>query len=220
MFSVAIFIGFAQQFLLFADGGNVLPPTATPNSYSLVDMLKALAQFQASFNNLQYYPSTPFQVVFADPTKTQYLPLTCDDGKKGLHVVGTNSFIVSAGTKFFIPLASVDNSAPVLGVFPIQPSTVPDYFFGPMQYGGRDFQLVVDAKVTPIGPEYLAGPVQFTQPLVDGATAAIQLGAFVTQLSSGTHTITIRGEFVGSALFHTFKTNCIVEEFTYIVIVL
>jgi hypothetical protein len=201
--------------MLVADSGTVLPPTANPSGYSLTDMIKALGQFQASFNNLQYYPSTPFQILFV--SQTQALPLSCDNGKKGVQVIGANSFIVSSATQFFVPLAFIDDALPVLGIFPTDPASAMDYFFGPSQYGAKDFQIIIDGEVTPIGPDYLAGPVQFTQPLIDGATAAIQLGAFVKQLPSGTHIITIRGEFAGAALFHIFKTNCILEDFTYIV---
>ena len=53
----------------FADGGGeVQPPKAKPHGYSLTDMASAIALFSTSGHNLQYYPDTPFQLLFHDPT--------------------------------------------------------------------------------------------------------------------------------------------------------
>ena len=59
-----------QQSQKGQDGGNVLPPNASPYGYSLDDMAKALALFDTSGNDLSYYPKTPFQILYADPKKT------------------------------------------------------------------------------------------------------------------------------------------------------
>ena len=51
----------------FADGGgNVQPPKAKPHGYSLTDMASAIALFSTSGNNSQYYPDTPFQLLYED----------------------------------------------------------------------------------------------------------------------------------------------------------
>jgi hypothetical protein len=85
--------------------------------------------------------------------------------------IGRNIFIVSAGTKFFLPLFGVDDSPPVLGTFPTSENAVGTYFFRPQQYGGQDFVIIVDGEATHVGAEYLAGPVT-TPSLLDGGRNA------------------------------------------------
>ena len=49
-------------------GQGVLPPPATPKGYSLDDMSRLTALFTTSFNNPRYYPDTPFQILYFDPS--------------------------------------------------------------------------------------------------------------------------------------------------------
>lgn len=184
-----------------ADNGSVLPPTAAPQGYSLDTMLRELAQFQASFNNEQYYPQTPFQILYI--AKQHVTPVMCPGGGKGVRFIGTSRFVVHEGTQFFMPVAYADNTveenAPSIPApFPTTLAGAVEYFFGPAGYGGRDFQIVVDGQATAIGPGYLAGPATFSPTLVNGATAAIQLGAFVSPLSEENHRISLTGGYFGT----------------------
>lgn len=198
-------------------GGNVLAPNAQPRGYSLTDMARATARFNTSFNNLLYYPNTPFQILYADFSTATTTPVDCDNGGSGLLQSGTNSFTVAPGTPFYVPFFNVTDSPPVLGTYPSDESEAVGYFFGPTQIGGRDFEIIVDGKSTPVGPEYLAGPVE-TAPLLDGGgTHIITLGVFLTPLSVGTHTVTIRGQVAGDLLLPTYGISCLKEDFTYVV---
>ena len=178
-------------------GGRVLPPTATPAGYSLADMAEELAYFDTSGNNLLYYPNIPFQVLYVSPT---------------------NTFTVTAGTMFFVPVAFTDDSPPILGDFPEDEDDVEEYVFSEEQLGAHDLEIVVDGRVTSIGPEYVAGPV-FAPGLLDGGGSNfIQIGAFLTPLSKGTHTVTIRGIFDGDVVLAAFGGPFSFED-TYTVIV-
>jgi hypothetical protein len=182
-----------------ADGGNVLPPTASPSGYTLADMAEELAFFDTSGNNLAYYPDTPFQILYVDPAVE-------------------NTFTVKTGTLFFVPLFSLDDSPPIIGAFPANAADAEGYVFGDTQIGADEVEIEVDGLVTSIGPEYVAGPV-VTPALPDGGgTHLIQVGAFLTPLSKGTHTVTIRGTFDGDAVVASLG-SAISFEFTYTVIV-
>jgi hypothetical protein len=173
-------------------GGEVLPPTARPLGVSLSDMATALALFTTSNNNLALLPRTPFQILYDDPAT---LSFSFVNG--GLVVTGTNPFTVAPGTSFYAPVANIDDSPPILGTFPTDPSAVANYLFAHDQIGMQNLQIVVDGRVTPLGATYAAGPVQ-TPPLLDGGgTHIITVGAFLTPLSPGTHTVAIAGEFSG-----------------------
>jgi hypothetical protein len=192
-----------------------------PDGYSLTSMASATALFDTSGNSLTYYPATPFQILYADFTKSAFVNVTCTDGSSGFAQFGGNVFVVAYGTPFYVPLFTVDDSPPVLGTFPADSSTAAQYFFGATNYGGRDFSLTVDDESTRIGPAYIAGPVTSASPLFDGGGHhLIALGAFVHPLSPGTHTVTIRGEVASSTLNATYGFECDREDFTYVVIVL
>jgi hypothetical protein len=165
-----------------ADDGDVLPATATPAGYSLADMAAELAYFSTSGNDSSRYPDTPFQILYVDPH------------------TGTNTFTVGTRTKFFVPLAYVDDSPPILGDFPTDPSQAGDYVFSPRELGGHDLQIVVDGQATTLGPDYVAGPVYAPGLLDGGGSHFIQIGAFLAPLSKGTHTVRIRGVFDGDAI--------------------
>jgi hypothetical protein len=117
----------------------------------------------------------------------------------------------------------VNDYPAVLGVFPPDKRGAADYFFGPANYGGRNFKIIVDGKATPIGPQFVSGPVVITgMPLADGSDAhLIQLGAFLLPLQVGKHTVRIQGEIGNSQLYiDAYGSNCMQEEFTYTVKVL
>ena len=200
-----------------ASGGEVMPPGASPQGYSLADMARKLALFDTSNNASQTYPDTPFAILFQDAAKESLTITTCPDTKSGLLLLGGNTFAVPTGKPFFVPLFSADDSAPVVGNFPAQEAGAIGYFFGASQLGARDFEIIVDGQITAVGPAYIAGPVQVAA-LGDGnGTHLIQLGLFLTPFSPGTHTITIRGQLAGAAILPAAGISCLQEDFTYVV---
>src|SRR6476659_5160909 len=109
-----------------AEGGAVLPPNAEPHGYSLTDMTRAVARFNDSGNDPAYYPDTPFQILYVNRPNH------------------TGSFTVKPGTAFYVPVVNVNDSPPVLGVFPTTPAEARRYLTDPAQLGGHDFKIVVD----------------------------------------------------------------------------
>jgi hypothetical protein len=195
-------------------GGQVLPAAARPHGFSLTDMAGATALFTTSGNDLSQYPQTPFQILYVDPTTE-----TFNFVNGGLVVTGTNQFTVAAGTPFYVPVASVDDSPPILGTFPTDPSTVANYVFAQDQVGMKNLRIIVDGRVTPIGSAYAAGSVE-TPPLLDGGGShIITVGAFLTPLSPGTHTVAIAGEFSGALFQQTYGLAFEQFHFTYTVTV-
>jgi hypothetical protein len=193
-------------------GGEVLPAAARPHGFSLTDMAGATALFNTGVNNPSLYPQTPFQILYVDPTTE-----TFNFVNGGLVVTGANHFTVAAGTPFYVPVAFIDDSPPVLGTFPTDSSTVANYVFGHDQVGMTDLRIVVDGRVTPIGSAFAAGPVQ-TPPLLDGGgTHIITVGAFLTPLSPGPHTVAIAGEFSGVLFQQTTGLNFERFDLTYTV---
>ena len=195
-------------------GGNVIPPTAHFHGYTLTSMAHTAALFNSSGNDTTYYPTTPFQILYADFSQAVFtFP---DDG--GLVVDGGNNFTISKGTPLYVPVFSVDDSTPVLGTYPTTPTQAVHYFFDPVQIGGHDFQITVDGKTTPLGAEFLVGPVD-TPPLLDfpeGGTAGthtVALGVFLYPLSVGVHTVTISGEAFGDLIVGGY--GLCYERFTF-----
>jgi hypothetical protein len=198
------------------DTGLVLDPSATPLGYSLTAMATQLGQFGASGNDLQFYPQTPFQILFA--AKFSLHQTTCPGGGAGVVLKTTNTFVVPEGTPLFVPLGAIDNATPYFGIFPANSAGAIDYFFGAANYGGQRFQIIVDEAATSIGPAYLAGPVSFQTPLINGATSVIQLGAFITPLSKGHHVVSIGGGYIGPAVIATVPPyQCYFQSFDYVV---
>jgi hypothetical protein len=197
-------------------GGQVLPPGARPQGYSLEDMARLVGPFTINGNNPNSVPKTPFSILFTASGGPPAMSIPCQGGT-GVLDTGCNTFLVKAGTEFFLALLVVDDSPPVLGEFPTDQRQAIPYFFGPKQYGGEDFYVAVDGRTTPLGPEFLAGPVQ-TPPLNDGGgTHLIELGAFLTPLSLGLHTIIIHGEIDGAGVLSTYGISCLEEIFSYFV---
>jgi hypothetical protein len=175
---IALFAGQAD-----AGGGIVLPATAKPLGQSLADVAEEFGLFFEAQNDLAFLPDTRFQILFVDRS------------------TGTNTFHVKTGTKFFVPVSFVNDLPPILGDFPEDSSAVGEYFFSEQQLGGHDIEIEVDGQVTELGPEYAAGPVT-----IPGAVFGledfhhVQIGAFLTPLSKGTHIVKIRAIFDGDAL--------------------
>jgi hypothetical protein len=210
----------ATAFMLVSTGSalarGVLPATARPHGWTLERMTGALALFTTSGNDLKYYPDTPFQILYAGTGES--LPV---DG--GYDFVGSHTpFTVRPGTGFFVPLWNADDSTPIVGSWPATHADAIPYFFDPSQLGAAGFTISVDGRATPIGNEYLAGPVT-TPPLLDIApggvagTHIITLGAFLTPLSVGTHTVDISGGLFGSLITETYGVSFFEEHIRYIV---
>lgn len=196
------------------NGGNVLPATAQPQGWNLAKMTGALALFTTSGNNLAYYPDTPFQVLHYDPGTLQ---AEIVDG--GLHTTGSNTFTVKPGTSFFVPVFNADDSPPVVGTWPATHEQAVGYFFDPAQLGARGLQITVDGKAAPLGPAYLAGPVT-TAPLLDGGgTHILTVGAFLSPLTPGRHTVSVNGGLFGSDISNTYGLTFIDEDISYTVTV-
>jgi hypothetical protein len=154
-----------------ASSGHVLPPSATPQGWSIDDMAAAVANFSISGNDLANYPDTPFQIIYRHPG---------------------NAFTVKPGTFLYVKVIFIDDSPPIIGDWPADKCGVADYFFGRSELGAHDLEIEVDGRVFSLDdPGYVGGPVP-TPNSPDGSEHFIQTGAFVTPLSRGTHTLTIR----------------------------
>jgi hypothetical protein len=170
----------------------VLPASATPHGYSLTRMALADAKFQASGNDPQYYPKTPFQVLHTTPGVGQSTSL---DG--GTLFTSHASFTVPHKVDYYVPLGSADDSPPILGTWPTNHQQALHYWFDSNQLGGGHFAIVVDGLVANLGHDYLAGPVR-TAALPDGGGHhLVMMAAFLSALSPGTHTVEIFGQYVG-----------------------
>jgi hypothetical protein len=161
-------------------------------------MAAAMALFSTSGNDGDYKPEIPFQI---------------------LYLSNTNTFTVPAGTRFFVPVFFVDDSPPVLGNFPDDADDIADYVFGADQLGGHDIQIVVDGKATTLGPAYLGSAYVGGTGLLDGGGHNfIQLGAFLTALPPGEHTVSFIAKFDGAAIVGLSGSG-ITFEASYTVIV-
>ena len=73
------------------------------------------------------------------------------------------------------------------------------YVFGPDQIGVDLLQIIVDGRVTDLGPAYVVGVT--TPPLSDGGgTHYITPAAILGPLSCGTHTVVIQYHVSGAAI--------------------
>lgn len=222
---VAILVAIAvlASLALAGGGGNVMPPTARPHGYSLNDMTLKMALFQTSGNNPAYYPQTPFQVLYmnfmAVPPTHSDISCPAPNGGTGDLYSGANSFVVRSGTPFFVPLWSIDDSPPVLPPFPYDVSLAGHYFFDSSSVGGRDFEVIVDGQSTKLVEANVGWAMTpIDQPLLDGGGHGIVLlGVFLTPMSVGTHTVTIRGQLAGAGLLTYFGVHCMAEDYSYLV---
>lgn len=192
--------------------GGVLPATARPHGWSLERITSATALFTTSGNQPAYYPATPFQILYADPATTQVVAVG-----DGFLATASNRFTVRPGTEFFVPVWNADDSPPIVGTWPQTHHEAIPYFFAPSQVGGKDFAITIDGRRTALGPAYLAGPVT-TPPLLDGGgTHFITLGAFLTPLPPGTHTVSLAGGVFGSEVESTYSFAFLQQDLTYTV---
>jgi hypothetical protein len=207
-------------------GGRVLPASAKPYGYSLDDMAQLMALFDTSGNSMQYYPTTPFQILFLPGFASVFSTSTCSDGKPGSITTGAQTFPVIAGTALFVPLFFFDDSPPVVGTWPTEKSMFASYIFGPADFNAQGMEIIVDGRVRALGAEFLGGPaLQTSPPLLDGGGShLVQLGVFLTPLSVGTHTVTIKGEAGDSAAFTqailsagSTIGDCLKQDITYTV---
>ena len=210
MIVIASGLALAARAAFDNDGGEVLPAWAKPHGYSLTDMASAIALFTTSGNSATYYPNTPFQILAEDTSTIAVTPLN-----GGLVVTGSNSFTVDSRTPFFVPATYYDDSPPIAGNFPANAHGAVAYVFGQEQQGTRDVEIIVDGKSTCLGPDYVAGPVLTATLLDGGGTHFISLGAFLTPLSVGTHTVTMKATFAGDAFVAASGLNFESAVFTY-----
>ena len=84
-------------------GGNVMPASARPLGYSLTAIAADTSHFNTGPRTADTLPDVPFQLLyvpFNSPLPTQ------------------NTFTVSQGTHFYVPVFFADDSPPVIGDFP------------------------------------------------------------------------------------------------------
>jgi hypothetical protein len=62
--------------------------------------------------------------------------------------------------------------------------------------------ITIDGTKTVLSSAYLAGPV--SAPLLDGGSNMLVIGAYVAPMATGTHTVTISGQFDGPYLGITY----------------
>jgi hypothetical protein len=183
--------------------GKVLPPTARPHGYSLTEMAKITAVFNSG-DHSGPPPVTPFQILYTSTSNN-------------------NTFDVSPGTMFYVPVIFFDDSPPIAGDFPYaffnntedQDDTgdrkaLLHYVFSGDELGVDSMEIKVDGKVFSLGPDYVVGVT--TPPLSDGGgTHYIPFAAFLTPLTKGTHTVEIAGNSDGKALIPFFPPNGVWE---------
>jgi hypothetical protein len=213
--TVAVVVGVALVALPAAasgGGGTVLPPSARPHGQSLSDLARDVAQFTTSGNDPSYSPHTPLQVLYADPNTVAFTADGC-----GLDNTGSNALTVVPGKTLYVPMVNIDDSPPVLGVFPTTAAAAKTYMFDPSQVGTHDVSVTVDGTTTPIGPAYLAGPVT-TPPLLDGGGTHINtIGAFLSPLTPGQHVVSFVGTISGALVESTYGVCFVHFDFTYTV---
>jgi hypothetical protein len=202
-FAVAAPAGHAAQ-------SGVMPATAKPHGYSLNDMASKAAVFISAGSDPAHLPQTPFAILYS--ASFDFAP----DGD-GLSVTGTNSFSVPHGTPFYVPIVSIDDSPPVLGVYPTSEAGARGYFFDESGWGSTPGEVVIDGVATPLGAPYLVGPVATAPLLNGGGTHTVALAAFLRPLAPGTHTVEIRGGFAGDLFQQATGFGFVGEHFTYVV---
>ena len=182
----------------FAGGGEVLPPTAKVRGYSLAEAAATTAYFNEG-------PRTPDTLPVGFPFQILYVPAD-----------NNPTFDVRTGTMFYVPVVYSDDTDSALWPFPDvnDPKAVSDYYFDPEQLGAEFIDVVVDGKVTSLGPKYAVGAV--TPGLPSGGNNYTVAAAFLTPLSKGTHTVTIRGLLSGKFLEPFFPDGFAFEN-TYTV---
>jgi hypothetical protein len=163
--------------------GHLLRADQSVGGHSLTDAALITAQFNASLDPGRYPTGLPYQI---------------------LNTSGDRTFTVVSNTYFYIPIAFVDDSPPILGDFPNSPDEAKLYFFDPAQVGAHDSFIDVDGTRYAIGPAYLAGPVT-TEPLpTGGGTHYMVLAAFMHPLPPGIHLVSMGATFDGAAILEAY----------------
>jgi hypothetical protein len=190
--SVAVLLGMVISAVpALAQGGNILPADAQVEGFTLAEAAKATAVFSVG-------PRTPeslAQNVSEQFRRTFQVLYTPNNGQS------QNTFHVQQGRMFYMPLFSIDDSPPILGKFPDvrDHDQVVFYVFSPKQLGAVYLRVMVDGKVTNLGPDYVVGVK--TKPLPDGGgTHYITAGVFLTALAPGRHTVKLHPRLTGAAL--------------------
>jgi len=187
LIALTYFLAFAGPAI--AAGGNVLPGTAKAQGYSLAEAAGATASFNVG-------PRTPETLPAGFPFQILYVPAD-----------NNLTFNVPVGTMFYVPVVFSDSNDAAFWPFPdvTDPQAVSDYYFDPAQLGAEYIDIVVDGKITSLAPAYAVGAV--TPGLPSGADAYTVAAAFLTPLSKGTHTVTIRCLFSGNFIGGQFSSE-------------
>jgi hypothetical protein len=157
-----------------AGGGNVLPASATPKGYSLLDIAAATAVYNTGGETP---PDVPFQILVPD----------------------ISDYTVSPGTMLYLPIFSADDSGGAPDGFPkdITDQDADADFLNNLvfdDFGVEAFIVQVDGQTTILDDDYVSGTP--TAPLSDGTPAGtnyIVSAAFLTPLTPGNHTVGIGG---------------------------
>ena len=165
-----------------AGGGNVLPSTATPNGYSLLDMAASTAAYNVGGGTP---PNVPFNIL----------------------VVNGGSTTVDSSTTLYVPVFFADNAPPP--TIPPFPTNVADQNADAIYLnslaGVDNFLVQVDGHTTNLENGYISGVT--TAPLADGATGYIVSAAFLTPLTPGEHTVGLGGVIGGNP--HVFVSETV-----------
>lgn len=192
------------------DTRAVLPPDACPDGYSLSDVAAAVASFNLNGNDPKFLPDVPFPILHMEDVNIEMVGA-------GILGTGDRSLTVAAGTVCFVPMWITDDRPPVVAGFPSAASSAGVWFFDPATCGGRDFEIEVDGKSTPIGEEYVTGPARMSG---DERHHAITLAAFLRPMTPGTHVVIVRGGCFGPGMAEAHRVAFVQGELTYRVTVL
>jgi hypothetical protein len=167
------------------------------------------ALFTTSNNDLQYYPRTPFQILYVNADEVEVI-----ESEGGVTVIGQNEFDAKPWNFFYVPIFNIDDSPPVIGDFPERPRQAERYLFGKSSVGA-DLSIEVDGALVRGLHEYLVGPID-TPPLLDGGgTHILTVGAFIGPLRPGIHTVRLRGRADGTVFQEASGLAFLAQDFTY-----
>lgn len=183
--------------------GPLYAPEDAPSGVSLTDMVGKMTLFNASGNDVANLPNSPFELLYVPPGQGT-LEMTTKDGKP--HFISTVAVPftgVPANRAFYMPIATFDDSPPIVGAFPTNEDEAQHYFFDAAQLGGT-YSIHVDGEEIEILGEYAAGPVT-TEPLPNGGgTHGVVLAVIIRPLPPGEHQIGFDGAFFGDGWVNAF----------------
>lgn len=163
-----------------------------PSLGQLEQAAELTAQFNVGPRTADLYPfDVPFQILYTPYDQNAV------NNTGGLYT----TFLVSSGTRLYVPVIYNDNSLPIIGDFP--PTGDRDallhYVFSQEQLGVEYARITIDGHTTALGPKHVV-QVAFASPLPDGATDYQAIAAILTPLKKGTHTVEISARVSGAAL--------------------